>query len=93
MASPRHAMADHEYDKPSNAIAKRLGQFHFNAPPNARRLRIGRISAQDEFAGLTDESAGNLGWTFFERLRESGRGAVDIWLDESAPRASRRAAA
>ena len=61
------------------------------AAPKLRRLRIGRISAQDEYAGLEDESAGNLGWKFLQRLRESGRGAVEAWLDESAP-AGRRAA-
>jgi len=61
--------------------------------PRLRRLRIGRISAQDEFAGLADESAGNLGWAFLERLHQSGRGAVEAWLDEAAPAGSRRAEA
>ncbi|HYA73879.1 MAG TPA: patatin-like phospholipase family protein [Roseiarcus sp.] len=60
--------------------------------PKLRRLRVGRISAQDEFAGLEEESAANLGWSFLERLREAGRGAVEAWLDEAAPRARRRAA-
>jgi hypothetical protein len=60
--------------------------------PKLRRLRIGRISAQDEFAGLADESAENLGWAFLQRLRDGGRGAVEAWLDEAAPRASRAAA-
>jgi NTE family protein len=63
------------------------------ATPKLRRLRIGRISAQDEFAGLADESAGNLGWAFLERLHQSGRGAVEAWLDEAAPAGSRRAEA
>ena len=63
------------------------------ATPKLRRLRIGRISAQDEFAGLEDESAGNLGWAFLERLHKSGRGAVDIWFDEAAPGGARRAEA
>ncbi|HEY1942389.1 MAG TPA: patatin-like phospholipase family protein [Roseiarcus sp.] len=58
------------------------------AAPKLRRLRIGRISAQDEFEGLANESAGNLGWEFLERLRESGRGAVEAWLEEAAPRAA-----
>ncbi len=62
------------------------------ATPRLRRLRIGRISAQDEFVGLEDESAGNLGWKFLQRLRESGRGAVEAWLDV-APRGGGRAAA
>jgi NTE family protein len=60
--------------------------------PKLRRLRVGRISAQEEFEGLGDESAGNLGWAFLERLRDSGRSAVEAWLVE-APRASRPAAA
>jgi NTE family protein len=63
------------------------------ATPKLRRLRVGRISAQDEFAGLEEESAANLGWSFLERLREAGRGAVEAWLDEAAPRARRRASA
>ena len=56
------------------------------ATPKLRALRIGRISAQDEFAGLADESAGDLGWTFLQRLREGGRAAVEAWLDEARPR-------
>ncbi|MGO9768732.1 MAG: patatin-like phospholipase family protein [Roseiarcus sp.] len=63
------------------------------ATPKLRRLRIGRISAQDEFEGLADESAGNLGWKFLQRLRTSGRGAVEAWLDEAAPRGFRGAGA
>ncbi|MGD0640118.1 MAG: patatin-like phospholipase family protein [Roseiarcus sp.] len=58
------------------------------ATPKLRRLRVGRISAQDEYEGLANESAGNLGWAFLQRLQESGRGAVEVWLDEAAPRAS-----
>jgi len=60
------------------------------ATPKLRRLRIGRISAQEEFEGLADESAGNLGWDFLERLRASGRGAVEAWLD-ARPRDDPRA--
>ena len=60
------------------------------ATPKLRRLRIGRVSAQEEVEGLADESAGNLGWEFLERLRDSGRGAVEAWLEEAAPRAVRR---
>jgi NTE family protein len=56
------------------------------ATPKLRRLRVGRISAQEEFVGLADESAGNLGWDFLERLRASGAGAVGAWLGET-PRA------
>jgi NTE family protein len=69
--------------------ALKYGMF-FGATPKLRRLRIGRISAQEEFVGLADESAGNLGWEFLERLRASGVGAVEAWLDET-PRASERA--
>jgi NTE family protein len=58
------------------------------ATPKLGRLRIGRISAQDEFAGLEGESAGNLGWAFLERLRQSGRAAVETWLAEAAPPAT-----
>jgi NTE family protein len=71
--------------------AIKYGMF-VGATPKLRRLRIGRISAQEEFVGLADESAGNLGWEFLERLRASGRGAVKAWLDET-PRAPGRAAA
>jgi len=60
------------------------------ATPKLRRLRIGRISAQEEFVGLADESAGNLGWEFLERLRASGAGAVEAWLDET-PRSAAQA--
>jgi hypothetical protein len=59
------------------------------ATPKLRRLRIGRISAQEEFVGLADESAGNLGWEFLERLRASGAGAVEAWLEET-PRGAER---
>jgi len=63
------------------------------ATPKLRRLRIGRISAQEEFEGLENESAGNLGWTFLQRLRMSGRGAVEAWLEEAAPHGARSAGA
>ena len=53
------------------------------ATPKLRRLRIGRISAQEEVAGLADESAGDLDWAFLERLRMSGRGAAEAWLEEA----------
>ena len=58
------------------------------ATEKLRRLRIGRISAQDEFADLADESAGNLGWDFLERLREGGRAAAELWLRRDLPVAS-----
>jgi NTE family protein len=53
------------------------------ATPKLRRLHIGRIAAQDEFEGLADENATNLGWDFLERLRDSGRKATDVWIAES----------
>ena len=58
------------------------------ATEKLRRLQIGRISAQDEFADLADESAGNLGWDFLERLREGGRAAAELWLRRGLPVAS-----
>ena len=68
--------------------ALKYGMF-LGASPKLRRLRIGRISAQEEFVGLADESAGNLGWEFLERLRASGGGAVEAWLEET-PRGAER---
>jgi NTE family protein len=53
------------------------------ATPKLRRLHIGRISAQDEFEGLADENATNLGWDFLERLRDAGRNATDLWIAQS----------
>ncbi len=50
-----------------------------------RRLRIGRISADEQFVGLEDQSAGNLGWEFLERLHDSGRTAADLWLKRGLP--------
>ncbi|HUK07206.1 MAG TPA: patatin-like phospholipase family protein [Stellaceae bacterium] len=50
------------------------------ATPKLRRLRIDRISAQDEFEGLADQNAANLGWGFLKRLRESGRNAAETWI-------------
>jgi NTE family protein len=54
------------------------------ATPKLRRLHIGRIAAEDEFEGLADENATNLGWDFLERLRDSGRNATDVWIAQSA---------
>jgi NTE family protein len=54
-----------------------------------RRLRIGRISAQEEFEGLAGQSAGNLGWDFLERLHDSGRVAADLWLRQDMPQSTR----
>ena len=54
------------------------------ATPKLRRLRIDRISAQDEFEGLADENAANLGWSFLESLRERGRNAAEAWIAQRA---------
>ena len=59
------------------------------ATPKLRRLRIGRISAQDEFAGLENESPADLGREFLDRLWQSGRGAVETWLAEAGPQGRR----
>ncbi len=50
-----------------------------------RRLRIGRISAHEEFEGLAEQSAGNLDWDFLDRLHQSGRAAADLWLKQGLP--------
>jgi NTE family protein len=60
------------------------------ATDKLRRLRIGRISADEEFEGLADESAGNLGWAFLERLHASGRAAATLWLRQDMPQAPSR---
>lgn len=55
------------------------------ATEKLRRLRIGRISADEQFEGLADESAANLDWKFLERLRRAGRAAADLWLKQGIP--------
>ena len=62
------------------------------ATEKLKRLRIGRISADDAFEGLAKESAGNVDRDFLERLRQSGRAAAGLWLERGVPgdeRASR----
>jgi NTE family protein len=49
--------------------------------PIFERLRLTSISAADEIDGLARESAGNLGWDFLDRLRQSGREAASVWLE------------
>lgn len=61
-------------------IGKMIG-----ATAKLRRLRIGRISADEEFEGLADESAGNLRSDFLERLHASGRVAAELWLRQDMP--------
>ena len=48
--------------------------------PKFERLRLTSISAADEIDGLAHESAGDLGWDFLDRLRQSGRDAASMWL-------------
>jgi NTE family protein len=55
------------------------------ATAKLRRLRIGRISADEEVEGLARESAGNLKSEFLERLSGSGRIAADLWLKRGMP--------
>jgi NTE family protein len=62
----------------------KLGKM-IGATEKLRRLRIGRISVDEEFEGLADESAGNLDWDFLERLHASGRTAADLWLNKDMP--------
>ena len=82
--------------KTQREIVKRLDQISFNSTLNAEieALKVGmsvgatpkldRISAQDEFEGLADENAANLGWSFLESLRESGRNAAAAWIAQRA---------
>lgn len=58
-----------------------------------RRLRIGRISADDYFEGFGAESAGNLKWEFIERLQKGGRAAAEQWLRQDLPALRDRASA
>ena len=57
-----------------------------------KRLRIGRISADEQFDGLADESAANLGRDFLERLHLAGREAAKRWLERDLPAAAERRA-
>jgi NTE family protein len=58
-----------------------------------RRLRIGRISADDCFEGIGAESAANLRWDFLERLQLGGRVAAEQWLRQDLPALRRRVTA
>ena len=55
------------------------------ATAKLRRLRIGRISAEEQFAGLAEESAADIGWEFLERLRDAGRAGAASWLNRDMP--------
>ncbi len=71
----------------SELEALKFGKL-IGATDKLKRLRIGRISADEEFGGLGGESARNLGWDFLERLFAGGRAAADIWLKQDLPRRS-----
>jgi NTE family protein len=58
------------------------------ATEKLRRLRIGRISVDEEIEGLANESAGNLDWDFLERLHAGGHVAADLWLRQDMPQAA-----
>ena len=73
----------------SELEALKLGKL-IGASAKLRRLRIGRISVDEEVEGLAQESAGNLGSEFLERLRSSGHVAADLWLKKDMPQASRQ---
>jgi NTE family protein len=55
------------------------------ATQKLKHLRIGRIAAEEQLAGLAEESAANLGWEFLQRLHDSGRAAAALWLAQEAP--------
>ncbi len=54
------------------------------------RLRIGRISAEEQIEGLAEESAADIDWEFLERLNLSGRAAADLWLRQENPPQARQ---
>jgi len=54
------------------------------------RLRIGRISAEEQIEGLAEESAANIDWEYLERLNLSGRAAADLWLRQQIPPQARQ---
>jgi NTE family protein len=73
----------------SELEALKLGKL-IGANAKLRRLRIGRISADEEVEGLAQESAGNIGSEFLERLRASGHVAADLWLKKDIPQGASR---
>ncbi|MCI4678474.1 patatin-like phospholipase family protein [Rhodoblastus acidophilus] len=44
------------------------------------KLRLDRLSAEDEIEFLAEHSPANLEWSFLSRLREAGRAAAENWL-------------
>ncbi|RBP07357.1 NTE family protein [Roseiarcus fermentans] len=61
------------------------------AADKLRKLRIGRISADDHFVRFGAESAANLRWEFLARLFLGGRAAAGLWLNQGLPALRRRA--
>ena len=76
----------------SELEALKLGKL-ITPTSKLKRLRIGRISAQEHFEELAEQSAGNLGWDFLERLKTSGRAAAELWLNRGLPSAAAAAGA
>ena len=48
------------------------------------KLRIDRLSAEDNVQSLAEHSPGNLEWSFISQLRDAGRAAANDWLAQSA---------
>ncbi|MFV0281777.1 MAG: patatin-like phospholipase family protein [Rhodoblastus sp.] len=61
--------------------ALRLGA-DLSATRKLRGLRVDRLAAEDEVAGLASRSAADLDWSFLTRLRDAGRSAAEGWLGE-----------
>jgi NTE family protein len=55
------------------------------AADKLRRLRIGRISADEQLEDLAGESARNLDWGFLQRLHQGGRTAANLWIRQDLP--------
>jgi NTE family protein len=47
------------------------------------KLRIDRLSAEDNVQSLAEHSPGNLEWSFITQLRDAGRAAANDWLAQS----------
>ena len=47
------------------------------------KLRLDRLSAEDEVERLAQASPGNLDWSFLSGLRDAGRAAAQGWIEQS----------
>ena len=47
------------------------------------RLRLDRISAENEVELLAEASPGNLDWSFISSLRDAGRAAANGWIEQT----------